>query len=153
MGKSWNFPRIPDEPSKPQNFLPSKLLSFTVFLSYCKLFLELYESIFEKSLGEILNLMWAPHKLKLEWKHQAWKAAHTVNLKVNLFNWAASVNTFCVWEKLNSEKLSDILDFSLVLQVAMAMDTRIFKMPVVWLELVAFHYDVTVLLQNVTYIL
>ena len=24
------FPRIPDEPSNPQNFSPSKLLSFTV---------------------------------------------------------------------------------------------------------------------------
>ena len=24
------FPRIPDEPSKPRNFSPSKLLSFTV---------------------------------------------------------------------------------------------------------------------------
>ena len=27
------FPRIPDEPSKPRNFSPSKLLSFTVLLN------------------------------------------------------------------------------------------------------------------------
>ena len=25
------FPRIPDEPSKPRNFSPSKLMSFTVY--------------------------------------------------------------------------------------------------------------------------
>ena len=45
-------------------------------------------------------------------------------------------------------KALDVLDFSLFLEVVLGI---YFKMPVVQLE--AFHYDVIMLLQNVTYFL
>jgi len=36
------FPRIPDEPSKPRNFSPSKLLSFMVILLHPQWWQQLY---------------------------------------------------------------------------------------------------------------
>ena len=46
------FPRIPDEPSKPRNFSPSKLLSFMVIYTKqpnCKKMLPMQKRQHEKS--------------------------------------------------------------------------------------------------------
>ena len=107
-----------------------------LFLSYCKLFVEIYGSVFKKSLGENLNFAWAPCtccKLeeKPEWRHQAWKAVHAGNPKVNLFH--NSYNSVC--ENSQAWKCFQTFHYDWGYK-----DNK--------LQFVAFHYYATMLLQN-----
>ena len=54
-----------------------------VFLSYCKLFVEIYGSVFKKSLGKNLNLVRAPHDTS---SRRAWKAVTPV-ISTIIFFW------------------------------------------------------------------
>ena len=61
-----------------------------IFLSYCKLFVVIYGSIFEKFLDENLNLALAPRdtssRRSLSEASGLESRVCTANLKVNLFN-------------------------------------------------------------------